>query len=231
MSGRSICIIPARGSSKRLPRKNIALLAEKPLLAYTVQEALKSDIFDLICVSSEDDDVLEVARVYGAQLALKRPPELAADTAQVKHVCKYLLEYFAAQDSVYTEFAVLLTTNPLRTAEDIKAAYDIFKQEDANYVMSLVPYSHPPQRAVWVTNGYAKPYFGLQYMKQAQLLEPLYRHDGSVIFAKTEVFLKEGEFYGSKVVPYFIPVERSVDIDSPLDLAWAEFLLSHADLK
>ena len=146
-------------------------------------------------------------------------------------MCKYLLEYFTAQGSAYTEFAVLLPTSPLRTAEDIKAAYEVFKREDANYVMSLVPYLHPPQRAVWVTDGYVKPYFGFRYMKQTQLLDTLYRHDGSIIFAKTEAFLREGEFYGSKVVPYFTSVERSVDIDSPLDLAWAEFLLSRTDLE
>lgn len=231
MTNKVLCIIPARGGSKRLPRKNIALLARKPLLAYAIEEALKSNVFDLVCVSSEDEEVLEVARVYGAHLALKRPPELARDRVQVKHVCKYLLEYFATQGSAYSEFAVLLATNPFRTTEDIKAAYETFKREDANYVMSLVPYSHPPQRAVWVTDGYVKPYFGLQYMKQAQLLDTLYRHDGSIIFAKSEAFLREGEFYGTKVVPYFIPLERSIDIDSPLDLAWAEFLLSRVDLK
>jgi len=231
MTSKVLCIIPARGGSKRLPRKNITLLAGKPLLAYTIEEALKSNIFGVVCVSSEDDEVLKFARAYGTHLALKRPLELATDRAQVKHVCKYLLEYFAAQGSAYAEFAVLLPTNPLRTDQDIQAAYEIFKREDANYVMSLVPYSHPPQRAVCVTDGYVKPYFGFQYIKQAQLLDTLYRHDGSITFAKTEAFLREGEFYGTKVVPYFIPQERSVDIDSPQDLAWAEFLLSRAHLK
>ena len=210
-------------------RKNIALLAGKPLLAYAIEAALESDVFDQVCVSSEDDEILEIARVCGAHLALKRPPELATDIAQVRHVCAYLLEDFAVQSRAYTEFAVLLVTNPFRTAQDIKAAYEIFKRGDANYVMSLVPYSHPPQRAVWAPNGYVEPYFGLQYMKQAQLLDTLYRHDGSIIFARSEAFLREREFYGSKVVPYFIPVERSVDIDNPLDLAWAEFLLSRSD--
>ena len=222
-----LCIIPARGGSKRLPRKNIALLAGKPLLAYAVEAALESNIFDQVCVSSDDDEILGIAQTYNSILALKRPPELATDIAQVRHVCAYLLEDFADQGQVYAEFAVLLVTNPFRTAQDIRAAYDIFKVEDANYVMSLVPYSHPPQRAVWAPHGLVEPYFGFQYMKQTQLLEPLYRHDGSVIFARSEVFLKEREFYGTKAVPYFISPERSVDIDNPLDLAWAEFLLSH----
>jgi CMP-N-acetylneuraminic acid synthetase len=229
MPSNPLCIIPARGGSKRLPRKNIALLAGKPLLAYAIEAALDSGVFDQVCVSSEDDEILEVARAHGAHLALKRPPELASDSVQVRHVCAYLLEDFAAQGQAYTEFAVLLATNPFRTAQDIKAAYEVFKREDANYVMSLVPYPHPPQRAVWAPHGYVKPYFGLQYMKQTQLLDTLYRHDGSVIFAKSEVFLTEKEFYGTKVVPYFIPLERSVDIDHPQDLAWAEFLLAYSD--
>lgn len=229
MPNSPLCIIPARGGSKRLPRKNIALLAGKPLLAYAIEAALDSGVFDQVCVSSEDDEILEVARVHGAHLALKRSPELASDTVQVRHVCAYLLEDFAAQGRAYAEFAVLLATNPFRTAQDIKAAYEVFKRENANYVMSLVPYQHPPQRAVWAPHGYVEPYFGLQYMKQTQLLDTLYRHDGSIIFAKSDVFLIEREFYGTKVVPYFIPLERSVDIDHPQDLAWAEFLLSHSD--
>ena len=225
-----LCIIPARGGSKRLPRKNVALLAGKPLLAYAIDAALESDVFNLICVSSEDDEILDTASKYGAHLALRREPELATDTAQVRHVCAHVLEDLASQGQVYNEFAVLLVTNPLRTSRDIKAAYEIFKQKDVNYVMSLVPYSHPPQRAVWIPNSYVEPYYGLQYMKQTQLLDSLYRHDGSIVFARTEVFLKEKEFYGTKVVPYILPTERSVDIDDPLDLAWAEFLLTKTHL-
>jgi len=210
-----------------LPRKNIALLAGKPLLAYALDAALESKVFSSVCVSSDDDEILELASKYGAHLVLKRPPELATDKIQVRHVCTYILENFAMKRETYDEFAVLLTTNPFRTAQDIKAAYDLFKSKDANYVMSLVPSSHPPQRAIWAPNGHIEPYFGIKYMKQTQLLDTVYRHDGSIIFAKVEVFLKEREFYGTKVVPYFIPGQRSVDIDNPVDLAWAEYLMSH----
>lgn len=220
-----VCIIPARGGSKRFPRKNLALLAGKPLLAYAIESAVESGIFDNVCVSSEDNEILEVARKYGAT-ALEREKELATDQAQVRHVCAQLLESFIRNDLYYESFAVLLVTNPLRTSQDIINAYDIFKRDEGNYVMSLVPFSHPPQRALHESNGYLEPYFGSQYMKQTQLLEPLFRHDGSVIFGKTDVFLKEREFYGSKVAPYYISSNRSVDIDSPNDLLWAEFLLA-----
>lgn len=227
LTDKPLCIIPARGSSKRLPRKNIALLAGKPLLGYAIEVAIASNVFDRVCVSSEDEEILEIASLYGADLPLKRPQELSTDRAQVKQVCAHLLEEFATKGNPYQEFALLLATSPLRTAEDIKAAYKIFKNGDGNYVMSLIPCEHPPQRAVWEPDGYVKPYWGSGYMKQTQLLDKLYRHDGSIFFAKSEVFLTEKSFYGTKVMPYFIPVERSVDIDTPLDLAWAEFLLSH----
>ena len=222
-----LCIIPARGGSKRFPRKNIALLAGKPLIAYAIDAALESHVFDTICVSSEDEEILRVSEKYGADNAIKRPVELANDKTQVKEVCAYLLESFAAQGLLYKEFGVLLVTNPLRTGQDIGKAYETFKKDDSDFCMSIVPFSHPPQRAVWVPSGFVIPYFGKEYMKQTQLLDRLYRHDGSIIFGKSKQFLKEKEFFGKKVTPFFMPSERSVDIDSPLDLAWAEFLLEH----
>jgi CMP-N-acetylneuraminic acid synthetase len=225
MPPKPLCIIPARGGSKRLPGKNLALLAGKPLLVYAIEAAAQSGVFDRVCVTSDDDAVLEQARKSGADLALRRPPELATDSAQVRHVCKHLLEELAAQGCAYSEFGVLLTTNPLRTAQDIRSAYELFTPE-AHFVMSLVPFSHPPLRAVWAPEGFVVPYFGTQNMKPTQQLPALYRHDGSIILARTNVFLSLGEFYGSRVVPYYIPPERSVDIDSSLDLEWAEFLLS-----
>ncbi|NEP42096.1 MAG: acylneuraminate cytidylyltransferase family protein, partial [Okeania sp. SIO2H7] len=132
---RPLCIIPARGGSKRLPRKNIAVLAGKPLLAYAIEAAIESNVFEQVCVSSEDEEILEIASVYGADLPLRRPQELSTDRSQVKQVCTYLLEELTAKGRIYNEFAVLLATSPLRTAEDIKAAYELFKNENANYVI------------------------------------------------------------------------------------------------
>jgi CMP-N-acetylneuraminic acid synthetase len=222
-----LAIIPARGGSKRFPRKNVAILAGKPLIAYAIEAARESKIFDLVCVSSEDDEILDIAEKWGAQTVLKRPAELADDSASLKEVCVHLLEDFALQGRKYSEFGLLLVTNPLRTASDLRKSYELFKKENASLCMSVVPFSHPPQRAVRVSpkSGLVESYFGIENMTQTQSLEPLYRHDGSIIFAQSEIFLKTGEFYGPGVVPYFIPPERSVDIDSPLDLAWAEFLL------
>ncbi len=220
-----LCIIPARGGSKRIPRKNIVTLLGKPLLAYAIEAAKESNVFDCVCVSSEDNEILVIAEKYGADLSHKRPPELATDAVQVKHVCRYLLEEFAAQGREYPIFALTLATNPLRKAEHIRAAYDAFKDSDANFLMSLHKFPHPPQQAVIIDNGFVKPAFGVEHMKQSQLIETMYRDDGSIILARSKVFLEEFEFYGTKVMPFIMPENSTVDIDNPLDLAWAEFLL------
>lgn len=220
-----VCIIPARAGSKRLPRKNIKPLAGKPLLAYAIESALESGVFGRVCVSSDDDEILDVAREYGAE-AITRPDYLATDRAQVKDVCAHLLEQFAEQGQAYREFGLLLVTNPLRTANDVREAYRTFRDKEGDYLMSLVPFSHPPQRAVHVSGeGLVEPFFGLEYMTQTQELETLYRHDGAIVFAKVERFLEERKLYGSSVIPYFMPEERSVDIDTESDLRRAEFLL------
>jgi len=223
-----LCIIPARGGSKRFPRKNVAPLCGKPLLAYAIDAAKESGVFDAVCVSSDDEEILSVASDFGAQ-ARERSADLAGDTAQMKHVCLALLEELKGEGRDYEAFAQLPPTNPMRTAEDIKEAYDIFAKNDCNYVMSVIRHDDPPQRAVWVKDGYLEPYFGAKYMVPAQQLDPVFHDDGSIIFARTDAFLREQDFYGSRVMPYFIPRDHSVDIDYPEDLLRAEFLLGQQE--
>lgn len=221
-----LCIIPAKGTSKRFKRKNIAILAGKKLLSYSIESALDSGIFEKVCVSSEDKEILDTAKEYNGVLALKRPDELSTEFVEVRHVCKYILESFSKEGNKYESFCILLPTSPLRNKKDIIDSYKIFKEKDAECLMSVVAFSHPPQRAVYVKDGYVQPYFGVENMKPAQKLEKLYRHDGSILFCKSESFFKTDGFYENKILPYFIPEERAVDIDGPLDLKWAEFLLS-----
>jgi len=224
-----VCIIPARGGSKRLPGKNLALLDGKPLLAYAVEAARDSGIFDRVCVSSDDDDILETAREYGAE-ARKRPEALATDRAQVKDVCAHVLDELSKEGNTYETFGLLLVTSPLRTAGDVREAYHTFEENEGSFLMSLVPFSHPPQRAVHVSEeGYVEPFFGQEYMTQTQELETLYRHDGAIVFAKVDSFLKERKLYGSSVIPYVMPEKRAVDIDTEDDLQRARFLMNRSE--
>lgn len=229
---RPLCIIPARASSKRFPRKNIALLNGKPLLVYVIEAAQKSEIFDRVCVSTEDEEIHRIAEEAGAEV-LKRPSELAEDIARVPHVCTQVLKHYADQGNSYEAFGVILPTSPLVAAEDLQKSYEIFTSaKDANYVASFVQYSEPPQHAYCVKGDYVECFFapegGVVVKDRSQMLEKLYYIDGSIIFSKTDVFLREGDFCGSKTAPYFIPKERSSDIDEPIELAWAEFRLQNS---
>ena len=223
----SLCVIPARGCSQRFPRKNLALLRGKPLLAYSIEVAFESGVFETVCVSSESDEILAVAEEYGA-LPLKRPDELSGDFVGYAAVCAHALEHFSARGKTYEYFAVLLPTSPLRAVEDILEPYEILMREDGDYVISLVPCIEPPQRVVSIEEGYVTPFFGREFMGQAQTMTQLYRHDGTIIFCKSEPFLAEKAWYGPRGLAYFTPVERAVDIDVPMDLEWSEFLLSRA---
>lgn len=228
ISDRPLCIIPARRGSRRFPGKHLAKLAGKPLVLYAIEAAQASGVFAELCVSSDDEDVLDLARAARVPHVLRRPPALAADDVPVKDVCAHLLREFAGRGVRYRSFGVLLATCPFRTAGDLQAAYALFLREDAGVCMSLAPYVRAPQRAVWMPEGRVQPYFGHRYMVRTQLLDPLYYHDGSIIFAKTEPFLAHPEFYGDTAVGYLVPADRAVDIDAPMDLAWAEFLMARA---
>lgn len=223
---KTLCIIPARGGSKRFPKKNTALLAGKPLITYAIETAKESGIFEDICVSSDDPDVLKIAREHNVDIVHERPGDLAGDTVQLKTLIKHLLEEFKNEGKQYDAFALLIPVSPLRSAEDIRKAFELLQSEDTNTVMSVERYSHPPQRAQCIRDGYLEPYFGSEHMKPAQQLEPLYRHDGTVVFCKVASFLQEGEFHGSRATPYEVPSDRTVNIDEPIDLQWAEFLMS-----
>ena len=168
---------------------------------------------------------MAIAKQFGADQLLVRSAALATDTAQVRDVCRAILEEFKAQAKGYESFAVLLATNPLRKAGDIRAAFEFWQQSQAEACLSVVAWDHPPQRAVKIVQDRLKPAFGIESMKPAQMLEPLYRHDGSMIFAKSSSFLASGQFYMENTAGFLMPRERSVDIDTPDDFAWAEFLL------
>lgn len=207
-----------------MPRKNVALLQGKPLLAYAIEAATKSNIFNEVYVSSEDEEILKCAENYSAT-PLHREEDLATDTAQVRDVTHRVLKQLAHNGLHYGTFGVTLVTNPLRNEEDIRKAYEIFQETDCDGVMSLIQNTHPPQRAVWAPDGFIKPYFGHEFMKQTQLLDKTYRHDGSIYFGKTSIFLGQMEFYGNRIAPYFTPLSRAIDIDTAEDLEMAEAIL------
>ena len=219
-----IAIIPARGNSKRFPRKNIALLNGKPLIHYTIQAAINSKVFSKIFLTSEDEEILNIAKQYPIEV-LKRNYELSRDNTTVWQVCMSVLLKQERKGINPTSFSVLLPTSPLRISDDIKGAYRLFTESGADCLMSVIPYNYPPQHALKISSdGFIKNVSN-ELFTQSQNLEKMYRHDGSIIMIKSDIFKVMKEFYVSKIIPYYMPSKRAVDIDTPLDLAWAKFIL------
>lgn len=214
-----ICIIPARMGSKRLPRKNVIMCDGKPLLWYTIQAAKDSGVFgDNIVVSTDDPIAMSVSIEMGV-FHDERDKELCGDIATVANVCFSILDC-----GDYDTFCVLLPTCPLRSVNDIRECNDLLDFRDCDFVMSVTEYSTHPYQALVATN-LLMPLHPDRIEDQSQEWEKLYHHNGAVIFGHVESLRKHKSFYGGKVVPYFMPRERSVDIDTLDDLLYAEYLL------
>lgn len=221
-----VCIIPARGGSKRFPRKNIALLDGKPMLNYSIEVALESGLFDKVVVSTEDDQIARIAEQAGAQVDA-RPTPLANDEARLVHVCLELIERLSQSGGLYEVFCLLQPTCPLRRVSDLLDSYCTFVDREANYVVSVTEYEEPPFWSLYEDeSGFLKLVWGPEFLESRSSLPQVCKHNGSIVWARSEVFLQDKEFLGSsRTVPYHMPRERSVDIDHPLDLMLAEQLL------
>lgn len=217
-----ICIIPARMGSKRLPRKNVIMCDGKPLIYYTIKAAKDSGVFDEIIVTSDDPIALSVADemdVYNYD----RGSKFVGDKDTVVDVVWLLTEFYSIRMAT---FSVLLPTCPLRTAGDIRKAYKIFKSAECDFVMSVTEYYYHPYQALSVEeSGSLEKEFPVKIREQSQEWRTLYHHNGAVIFGYADSLKQCKDFYGGRVVPYFMPRERSVDIDTLADLEYAEYLL------
>jgi pseudaminic acid cytidylyltransferase len=221
-------MIPARGGSKRLPRKNIRNLAGKPVIAYTIEAALESDVFTKVVVSTDDDEIASIAESYGAEVPFTRPEKLASDTAQVVDVTDHVLDFFSEQSEEFDFLAVLLPTTPLRTAEDIKNAYNRFDSNpNADFLMCVTDYQYSPFEALYEKqDGRLDHYWNHEYMGMRSQERPdLVVDNGGAYIMNIEAYERQRTFYGSTLIGYYMPPKRSIDIDEQFDLELAEFFL------
>ena len=227
LTDRLLCIIPSKGKSRRLPDKNIADLAGKPVLAYSIEAALGSGLFEEVFVSTDSPQIAKVAEDYGAVVPYQRPPKLAGDSVGFEKVCLHMVDYLEKQDNCYQTIFVLLPTSPLRNAEDIRAAYRLFKETQTDCVMAVTKYVYSPYQALQKDEcGFLKSYWGFdsEEMRRRECTE-LFVDTGAIYIVNMETFKREGSVYASKVAGYFIPRERAVDLNTLFDLKTAELLL------
>jgi N-acylneuraminate cytidylyltransferase len=223
---KNICIIPARGGSKRVPDKNVMEFGGKPMIAHTIEAAIDSGLFgEHIYISSDSEKILNVADKYPGVKKIVRPDELATDTAShidaILHALKYIEEKNPKEK--FDTFCMLGANCPLRNSADIKQGYETYNKSGAKNLMSVVAYHWLyPFWALEEKNERLDFYFGKEYLKDSKLLpKDIYCPIGALYFLNIENFKTEKKFYSDDLAKYEIPFERSVDIDTPEDLELA----------
>ncbi|HHF2857171.1 TPA: cytidylyltransferase domain-containing protein [Vibrio diabolicus] len=223
-----IAVIPARGGSKRLPGKNIRQLGDKPLIAWSIEAAKTSKYIDRVIISTDCEDIANIAQLYGGDVPFLRPQELSGDTASSNGVILHALEHI---DESFDYVVLLQPTSPLRKAEDIDILLESF-DEKTEGVVSVCPCEHSPLWANTLPDDMTMGNFFPESVigKRSQDLPDYYRLNGSIYAFKVDSFVENnGIFYSDKVKAYNMPVERSVDIDTIVDFHIAEVLLEHMD--
>jgi CMP-N,N'-diacetyllegionaminic acid synthase len=221
-----ICTIPARGGSKRLPRKNVRDLAGKPLIAYSIEAALETRLFDQVYVCTEDAEIAQVAKRFGASVPELVPEELCGDLVASHIPCQYVASRLPTSGEI-DSLLCLQPSSPLRSAQDIRDAVEKFSEGPFDFVVSVTPVDpHYFHWAVVPGEGlYWRMFFGTQYMKERPLLPPVYRPNGSIKVAKLSVLAATGNFFGERLGVIETPLERSVHVAEEFDLKLCETIL------
>ena len=224
---RVLGVIPARGGSKGLPGKNIAPLAGKPLIAYTIAAARAASRLTRCVVSSDSETILRVAREWGADVPFVRPAELATDEAPALPVVLHALDNVPGP---FDAAMILQPTSPLRQPEDIDAAIQLLEDNPAaDAVISVVKVGdHHPARMKFIRDGVLvdPPFAELFEGQRRQELPELYLRNGAIYLTRVRVLREERSLKGRRCLAYVMPEERSVNVDGPLDLVLAAALMA-----
>ena len=221
-----LALIPARLGSKGLKGKNLRLLSGKPLIAYSIEEALKSRYVDNVVVSSEDTLIIETAEKYGANVPFRRPASLAEDHSRGIDVMLHAIEWFKKEGMEYDLILLLQPTSPLRTVKDIDDSIDYLFHKKAKAVVSVCACEHHPLWANTLDETMCMKNFEDEsfWNKNRQELPVYYRLTGAIYIAFTDYLIRNNGFMGDLTYAYTMPNTRSVDIDSILDFKLAEIL-------
>ena len=224
-----LALIPARGGSKGIPRKNIRPFCGKPLIAYSI-DAAKGSRVSRIVVSTDDEEIASVARQYGAEVPVLRPADMASDKAPVMDAIFHMLDHLRDTEKYEPTHVLLLqTTSPLREASDITSAIELLQKRDADAVISMTR----TENGLFTKNAddvVETLYDGYKAGSNRQVLTPTYKLDGCMIYLiKTDVLRKTRSFLGGKVVGYEIERWRSLDLDEPQDFVLGELVYKNKD--
>ena len=219
-----LALIPARGGSKGIPRKNIRELCGKPLIAWTIEVAQKSKYIDRLVVSTEDEEIAEIARSYGAEVPFLRPAELSRDETPGMDPVLHALEQLPGYDWVL----LLQPTSPLRSSKDIDGIIRLCYSEMKPAVSVCEQPKHPQWMYHISKRGCLQPFVDAPLISRRQELSKVFALNGALYLAQTKWFNRTRNFITDETLGYVMPIERSVDIDNPLDWEWTKFLLGNS---
>jgi len=221
----NICVIPARGGSKRIPRKNVKEFNGKPIIAYSIEAALKSNCFDQVIVSTDDDEIVEVARKYGAQVPFVRPDELSNDYVGTIPVIKHAIEWMEDNKNPVENVCCLYATSPFIQSQTISKAFQQLKDLRADYCFSVTRFAFPIQRAVKIVQDNKVDMFYPEYFNiRSQDLEEAYHDAGQFYWGKAQAFKDELPIFSEVATPYILPRYLVQDIDTLEDWTRAEVM-------
>lgn len=227
----NLAIIPARSGSKGLKDKNIKLLNGKPLLAYTIEAAKESGMFDEIMVSTDSKQYADIAKHWGANVPFLRSNELSNDTASSWDVVKEVIEEYKNLGTEFDTVALLQPTSPLRTSNDIVEGYKVMKAKEANFVIGVCEMDHSPLWSNTLPDDLSMENFiRPEVVKMPrQSIPTYYRINGALYIVKTEHLFNSQNIYEKKSFAFIMEKKHSIDIDDQLDLSFAEHTLKNPE--
>ncbi len=226
---KKLAVITARGGSKRIPRKNIKEFCGKPIIAYSIEAAIKSGVFDEVMVSTDDDEIADIARHYGASVPFMRSDDTSNDYATSSQVLLEVLKQYKEIGQKFDVVACIYPTAPFVTGDKLKAAVKVMEEEMPDTVASVVQYSFPPQRGFYEVDGrmqFAQPE---HRSTRSQDLAAMYHDAGQFYVMRTDRFVETGQIFGEDIRPIIIDEMEVQDIDNETDwkLAEAKYRLLH----
>jgi pseudaminic acid cytidylyltransferase len=218
-----LAVIPARGGSKRIPRKNIRTFAGQPMISWAITAALKSGCFDRIIVSTDDPEISEVAKAHGAEVPFLRPSELADDHTGTIPVIAHAIGWQNSHGQQVSEACCIYATAPFVEVNDLKRGIQVLLDRGADYAFSVTSYEFPIQRAIRITLNRGVEMFQPEHLyTRSQDLEDAWHDAGQFYWGLASAWMDRRPIFGLKSAPIILPRYRVQDIDTPEDWVSAE---------
>ena len=222
----AIAIITARGGSKRIPKKNIKEFCGKPMLVYSIEAALQSGVFEEVMVSTDSEEIAEIARAHGASVPFMRSEKTASDYATTRDVLMEVLTEYEKRGKTFDDMACIYPTAPFITAQKLKDAVALFKQTNSSLLIPVVQFSYPPQRAYVINDGKLQFKWEEYRYTRSQDLQPFYHEAGQFYCYNIKDYLAADGAIKKNIIPFILPESEVQDIDTEEDWKMAELKFS-----